>query len=101
MWTFERHLSVPVWRPAPEPSGAVLAFSTRLGGVSEGPYRALNVGRSTADREEAVDENRRRLLVSLDLDPARLATAGQVHGRDVKRVAAPGLHATCDALVTT
>jgi hypothetical protein len=101
MWTFERHRDVPVWRRGAEAGGARLAFSTRLGGVSEGPYRSLNVGRSTDDRAEAVDENRRRLLRSLGLDPDRLATAGQVHGRDVIRVSAPGLHRDCDALVTT
>jgi polyphenol oxidase len=100
-WTFERGRPIPVWRFDGEPATARLAFSTRQGGVSEGAYRALNVGRSTADRAEAVDENRRRLLVSLHLDPARLATAGQVHGREVTRVAAPGLHSGCDALVTT
>ncbi|MBI3539787.1 MAG: peptidoglycan editing factor PgeF, partial [Candidatus Eisenbacteria bacterium] len=105
MWTLARDAAVPLWRRAPAagaaPAGAVLAFSTRQGGVSEGPYRSLNVGRSTADRPEAVAENRRRVLAALGLDPGHLATAGQVHGRDVARVTQAGLHAACDALVTT
>lgn len=78
-----------------------MAFSTRRGGVSEGPYRSLNLGRSTEDRPEAVTENRRRLLASLGLDPERLANAGQVHGRTVVHADVPGLHASCDVLVTT
>jgi hypothetical protein len=100
MWTLDRRRAVPAWR-ADAPPDVVLAFSTRLGGVSEGPYRALNLGRSTEDRPEAIEENRRRLLASLDLDAARLATAGQVHGTRVAGVTAAGLRAGCDGLVTT
>jgi YfiH family protein len=100
MWTLDRQRAVPAWRAAAA-QDVVLAFSTRQGGVSEGPFGTLNIGRSTQDRPEAVEENRRRLLASLELDPARLATAGQVHGTRVARVTAPGLHPGCDALVTT
>jgi YfiH family protein len=92
---------VPLWCPR-EPDGtARLAFSTRRGGISEPPYDTLNLGRSTPDRPESVEQNRRRLLASLDFDPDRVATAGQVHGVTVTRVSAPGLHRECDALVTT
>lgn len=100
MWTLDRQRAVPAWRAGVAPD-VVLAFSTRRGGVSRGPYRTLNIGRSTEDRAEAVEENRRRLLTSLGLDPRRLATAGQVHGTRVARVTAPGLHRECDGLVTT
>ena len=34
--------------------GAAVAFSTRQGGVSEGPFESLNLGRLTADRPDAV-----------------------------------------------
>jgi len=85
---------------APHPN-AVFAFSTRAGGVSEPPFDTLNLGRSTADRPEAVEENRRRLLRAIGLDPARLVTAGQNHGARVARAVAPGLIPDCDALVTT
>ena len=90
---------VPCW--AVETAGAVLAFSTRLGGVSAKPYHSLNLGRSCGDDPAAVTENRRRLFAHLGLDPERLATAGQTHGIRVTRVHAPGLHPDCDALVTT
>jgi YfiH family protein len=77
-----------------------LAFSTRSGGASDGPYATLNLGASTADRPEAVAENRRRLLESLELRPARVVTAGQVHGSAVAVVTEPGLVRNHDGLVT-
>ena len=79
----------------------VLAFSTRIGGVSAPPYHGLNLGRSTADDPAAVAENRRRLLESLDLEPTRLATAGQVHGARSARAETSAIYPDCDGLVTT
>ena len=101
MWTLDRRSDVPAWRCEPSPTDIRLAFSTRRGGVSEGPYRSLNLGRSTDDLPDAVAENRRRWLTALGLDPGRFANAGQVHGRTVVRVDTPGLQPSCDALVTT
>ena len=43
-------------RPAPR-----VAFSTRLGGVSDGDFRSLNLGLRTEDEPDHVIENRRRL----------------------------------------
>lgn len=60
--------------------GARAAFSTRLGGVSEPPFDALNVGLLTDDAEEAVVENRQRLVAALDFEPSQIAFARQVHG---------------------
>jgi YfiH family protein len=77
-----------------------LAFTTRRGGVSLPPFDTLNLGRSTADRPEAVSENRRRLLAALGLDAARIVTAGQVHAARAVEVDAPGHVPGCDALVT-
>jgi hypothetical protein len=99
MWTLDAGLDPPLWRRvAPDP--AVLAFSTRRGGVSRPPFDTLNLGRSTEDDAHAVAENRRRLLTSLQLSPAALATAGQVHGAAVATVSAPGHVPAHDALVT-
>src|SRR5689334_3767504 len=98
-WILDAASPIPLWRPR-RPFGATFAFTTRAGGVSPAPFATLNLGRSTADAPEHVAENRRRVLRALDLDPERLATAGQVHGRDVRRVTAPGHHTECDALVT-
>ena len=65
---------VPDW-PAPP---AVKAFvTTRAGGVSEGPFASLNLGRRSGDEERAVAENRRRLRAALPQEPKWLR---QVHG---------------------
>ncbi len=66
----------------------VVAFSTRRGGVSEGPYESLNVGRLTDDDPERVAENRRRLCAEVGADPDRLAMNRQVHAATVNRAEA-------------
>jgi YfiH family protein len=72
---------------APGPYEVV--FSTRLGGVSEGPFESLNLGRMTGDEVERVDENRRRLCAEIGADPVRLALNRQHHSATVHR-AVPG-----------
>jgi YfiH family protein len=99
MWTLDAAAALPLWRPAGATT-ATLAFSTRRGGVSQPPFDTLNLGRSTADSASSVEENRRRVLAALGLDPARIVTAGQVHGRTVSEVFEPGHAPECDALVT-
>lgn len=100
MWTLDRSRSVPAWLPEPPGTRAVLAFSTRLGGVSAPPWDSLDLGLSSGDRPEAVAENRRRFLAALGLDPGRLVTAGQVHGTRIATVSEPGHVPGCDALLT-
>lgn len=58
--------------------GARVRFTGRAGGVSEGPYASLNLGRWTDDDPAAVQENRRRAA-----DGAPVAFARQVHGTRV------------------
>jgi YfiH family protein len=70
------------------PGPYVVAFSTRHGGVSEGPYASLNLGLMTDDRPERVGENRRRVCADVDADPERLAMNRQVHAATVNRAAA-------------
>jgi purine-nucleoside/S-methyl-5'-thioadenosine phosphorylase / adenosine deaminase len=72
-----------------EPSGYSVVFSTRVGGVSEGPYESLNLGRMTGDDVVRVDENRRLLCAAIDADAERLALNRQVHSALVHR-AEPG-----------
>jgi YfiH family protein len=67
----------------------VAAFSTRRGGVSEGPYASLNLGLLTEDDAERVAENRRRLCAEVGAEPERLAMNRQVHAATVNR-AEPG-----------
>ncbi|MEX0600948.1 MAG: peptidoglycan editing factor PgeF [Rhodothermales bacterium] len=76
-------------------------FSRRYGGVSEGPYRSLNLSLSTGDEESRVEENRRRFFEAQGIGPHRLAIAGQVHGSSIEVVTEPGLYPDRDALVAT
>src|SRR5260221_13266241 len=98
MWQLDRTGAPPSWRDITE-TRAVLAFSTRLGGVSAPPFDTLNLGRSTDDRPDAVTENRRRLLAGIGLDPEVLATAGQLHAGDVREPVAPRPLPRPDAVV--
>jgi polyphenol oxidase len=68
-----------------ELNGAKVAFSDRRGGVSSGPYEALNLGILTDDHEAKVVENRRRLAASLDQDAATVAMGWQVHGAEIRQ----------------
>ena len=63
--------------------GGRVAFSTRKGGVSDGPYESLNLGILTDDDQSRVAENRRILVDGLGLEPERVAMGWQVHGTDV------------------
>ena len=65
-----------------------VVFSTRVGGVSEGPFASLNLGRLTLDREENVEENRRRLCAEVGADVATLALNRQRHSATVNRARA-------------
>lgn len=80
-----------------------IAFSTRLGGVSEGPFSSLNLGLKTGDDPKRVLENRRRLCQAAGADGTTAAMARQVHGAAVKRavprgILAPAAHERCDGL---
>lgn len=66
----------------------VHAFTTRAGGVSEGPYDSLNLSWKDGDNKAHVEENRARVTAALGLE--KLVFANQVHGKTVHRVdAAP------------
>jgi len=87
---------------APGPYDVV--FTTREGGVSEGPYASLNLGIFTGDDPARVVENRRRLCAAAGVDPERATMAWQQHGGEVRRarpesIVAPGMrHDPCDGL---
>jgi YfiH family protein len=70
--------------------GYEVAFTTRRGGVSEGPYASLNLGRKSGDDVKRVDENRRLACAAIGADLERLALNYQVHSDRVLE-AAPGV----------
>jgi YfiH family protein len=57
------------------------AFFTRRGGFSPAPFDSLHFG-SSGHAAEALAANVRTAAAKLAVDPARLYTATQVHGRD-------------------
>jgi YfiH family protein len=67
--------------------GYEVAFTTRIGGVSEGPYASLNLGRKSGDDVERVDENRRIACEAIGADLEKLALNYQVHSTRVLEAA--------------
>jgi YfiH family protein len=91
--------SLPLIRwDAPGPYRVV--FSTRVGGVSEGAFASLNLGRMTSDEPERVEENRRRLCAEVGADVARLTLNRQVHSATVHRARAGSRGVPGDGLWT-
>jgi polyphenol oxidase len=71
------------------PGPYAVAFTTRRGGVSSGPFASLNLGLLTDDEPANVEENRRRVCAAVGADVSRLAMNRQVHKATVNR-AHPG-----------
>jgi hypothetical protein len=74
---------------APPGPPARAAFTTRLGGVSEGPFESLNVGMKTGDELNRVRENRHRLVGTLEIEPENVLMGHQVHGAELAWHEAP------------
>jgi purine-nucleoside/S-methyl-5'-thioadenosine phosphorylase / adenosine deaminase len=68
---------------------ASVTFTTRQGGVSEGPYESLNLGILTDDDPANVRENRRRAAEQAGVDGDRVAMGWQVHGTDLREWTEP------------
>ena len=62
------------------------AFSTRLGGVSEGVFSSMNLGFRRGDKEENVWENYRRICAAAGFDPQKLTASSQDHHTVIRRV---------------
>jgi YfiH family protein len=78
----------------------VVAITTRVGGISNGPYRALNLGDATGDLLRNVRRNRKMLLDSLGIPARRVARAEQVHGAGIAVITRPGTYRGIDGLIT-
>ncbi|HPC36409.1 MAG TPA: peptidoglycan editing factor PgeF [Candidatus Marinimicrobia bacterium] len=78
----------------------VHAFSTRNGGVSNGPFRSLNLGIADGDTLKNILINRKRFYNTLNFAPSDIAQAEQVHSNRVAVVESNGPYPNCDALIT-
>ena len=77
------------WEGVPE--AYRVAFTTRLGGVSEGAFESLNLGILTEDDPDRVVENRRRLCAVVGADADTATMAWQVHGSAVTEAKPKGI----------
>lgn len=64
-------------------------FTTRLGGVSEGPFATLNCGYGSGDDPERVTENRARAMARADIADLPLVTCYQTHSAKAVHVETP------------
>lgn len=78
---------IPVFRWE-SPGPYEVAFSTRIGGVSDGPFESLNLGILTGDQPEHVIENRRLLCEKAGAEPERATMLWQQHGAGVVKATA-------------
>lgn len=62
------------------------AFSTRMGGVSQGPYATMNFSFTRGDDPSDVMENYRRMAFALDVDLNRMVLTWQTHTTNVRTV---------------
>jgi YfiH family protein len=86
-----------------EATGVSHAVLTRIGGVSQPPYASLNLCRKPGEDPAAVQENLRRVLAVLGLEPGQFVRPYQVHGSRVAVVGRADLGAILpdtDGLVT-
>jgi polyphenol oxidase len=83
-----------------------VAFSTRVGGVSEGAFESLNLGVYTDDEAENVYANRRLLCARVGVEPETATMPWQYHSAvvtkaDGRGIVTPGLEfERCDGLWT-
>ena len=96
-WLAEKYIAPDCFRPYNE---VVALQSTRNGGISDGAFCSLNLGRNTEDREERVHENTRLLCAAAGINPEYLVTSRQIHGTAILFAKKPGNYDGYDALIT-
>jgi polyphenol oxidase len=77
-----------VWFEPVEPLAGIghLVMTTRAGGLSQAPYRSLNLGLHVGDVQERVRLNRRSLLGALGRKLLEPVVGDQVHGVEARAV---------------
>lgn len=73
------------------PGPYTVAFTTRVGGVSGGPFESLNLGALTDDDPHNVAQNRRRACEAVGADSETATMAWQYHSAEVRRAEARGI----------
>jgi len=77
-------------------------ITTRRGGVSQKPYKGLNLGHHVKDTPEALEANRSAVAKALGLPEAPWALTNQIHGTRIKEAVPSGKDSeefgSCDSL---
>jgi len=83
------------------------AFTTRIGGVSKGIYKSLNLAQRSGDEEENIKENYSLLCKAIGISTDNIVCSNQVHGTYVRVVTKNDCgflfmpnHFQADALIT-
>lgn len=79
-----------------------VGFTDNRGGVSQGSWQSLNLGRHVGDQPDHVERNRDRLAEGVGVDRDHLVFMNQVHGADIDVVHGPrtGEPTPADATLT-
>ena len=64
------------------------AYSTRLGGVSKGPFASMNLSFTRGDEDDSVLENYRRMASVLDAKAEDIVCTYQTHTTNIRQVSA-------------
>ncbi len=78
-------------------------FSTKHGGVSEGEFTSMNLGRNRGDNEENVDKNYDLICEAVGLNRDKLVGGNQTHSNNVKVVTSENIGVSIpnnDGLIT-
>jgi hypothetical protein len=95
-----RSIKIIVFKNLEKYPELIHGMSTRAGGVSRAPFTGLNLGLSTTDDLNAVQENRQQFFKTLGIAPDRMVFPQQVHSDHVEVVMQPGSISRTDALIT-
>lgn len=74
--------------------------STRLGGVGQGPFSSLNLGKSVGDDLENVEKNRKIFFGELGFSPKNVVFSHQIHGSEILSANQPGNYTGFDSQIT-
>lgn len=78
----------------------IAAQSKRIGGVSEGDFNSLNLGLSTEDLKNNIEQNRKLFFAALGISESNLASSHQVHGTEILIAHEPQRATGYDAVIT-
>ncbi|RVU24762.1 peptidoglycan editing factor PgeF [Sandaracinomonas limnophila] len=96
--THQRFIVPKIFQDLPN---LVAGVSTRHGGVSQGAYNSLNLGKHTTDYTDHIEQNLFLLCQDLGIQTSQLARAYQCHGAEIWHTEIGGYQENFDAIIAT